>query len=212
MYAINLNIKNKKVLIIGGGKVALRKLKSLLLEKAEVEIIAPHFCDDLENLIKEYNLSHKKRTYEYGDMDDKFLVFLAIDDEKIAASIIEEAEEKGILINIANNTKRSSFILPATLDYGDVSIAIQTMGKSPAFSRFLKNKLGDILSHNLDLWLNLVYRYRQKVKQELPTQKMRESFWRFVLDDYFWDIMNKGDIKKGEEVLENAVSSFRAKS
>lgn len=95
-YPVNLNITNKKCVLIGGGSVALRKLRALLECQPEIVIISPDVNQEIADLITKHTLSHEKREYHKGDLNGAFLCIAATNDHAVQAAVALEAEEKSI--------------------------------------------------------------------------------------------------------------------
>ena len=143
LYPVMLDLTEKLCIVVGGGKVALRKIKTLLDNNPGVliKIISPFLCQELEAILKEENytateqLTWLNREYKKGDVGGAFLVYACTGYHEINVSIAREAREKGILVNCVSLPEESSFIVPASVVRGDLTISISTGGKSPALSK-----------------------------------------------------------------------------
>jgi len=140
-YPVNLNIQSRRCLVVGGGPVGTRKITTLLDCGAIVEVIATDVSDELLDLSKEGAISIAKRRYRSSDLEGAFLVIGATDNEELNTEISRDAEQAGILCNIADQPEACNFILPALVNRGDLIIAISTSGKSPAFAKKLRKEL-----------------------------------------------------------------------
>jgi precorrin-2 dehydrogenase / sirohydrochlorin ferrochelatase len=154
-YPVNLNIKHRKCLVVGGGPVAFRKAKMLMDCGAEVTVVSMDFCDEFEKFSNIPSISLVQRKYFSSDLDEKFLVIGATDDSDLNRQISEDAEKKNMLCNIADVPKICNFILPSVIRRGDLVISVSTSGKSPAFAKRLRKDLetnfGDEYARFLDL-------------------------------------------------------------
>ena len=140
-YPVFLDLKGKKCILIGGGSVALRKVNMLLDHDAQVEVVSPEFCDELESLVKSGVIKAERRNYRSGDLEGKFIVIAATDNRETNEQIAAEANQKGILINVVDTPDLCNFIIPSYVRRGDVTLAISTNGKSPALARKIRTKL-----------------------------------------------------------------------
>ncbi len=140
-FPISLDIKNSPCTVIGGGRVAARKAAALLDAGAIVRAISPEASPELLALCSRAKFSHQARPYRKGDLNGAFLVIAATDDEEIQAEVWQEARELKVLVNVADVPRRCNFILPATMNAGDLNISISTGGKSPALARFIRKKI-----------------------------------------------------------------------
>jgi precorrin-2 dehydrogenase / sirohydrochlorin ferrochelatase len=140
-YPVNLDIRGRSCLVVGGGAVGTRKIRTLLECGAVVTVVSPEVTDPLSALVLENRISLKQRPYRTSDLDGVFLVIGATDNKELNRTIHEDAGSQGKLCNIADQPDLCNFILPSVIDRGDLIIAISTSGKSPAFARRLRKQL-----------------------------------------------------------------------
>ncbi|MFW6011032.1 MAG: precorrin-2 dehydrogenase/sirohydrochlorin ferrochelatase family protein, partial [Desulfosalsimonas sp.] len=140
-YPVYLDIKKRDCLVVGGGRVALRKAEGLLRAGARTTVVSPEFAEGFKSLAGSANLEMIRRNYKSADLDSKFLVIGATDDSELNRKISQDAECRNMLCNIADVPEACNFILPSVVERGDLIIAISTSGKSPAFARHLKKQL-----------------------------------------------------------------------
>jgi len=140
-YPINLDIRGKVAVIVGGGAVAERKCRTLLEAGAEVTVIAPRLSRGLLCLLEKGRISHRDRDYRRGDLAGAFLVFAATGDRAISAAVAEEASEWRILANIADMPDRSDFTTPAAVARGELLLTVSTGGKCPVLARDIREEL-----------------------------------------------------------------------
>ncbi len=138
-FPINLNLMGRPVLVVGGGRIAFRKVQQLLVTGARITVIAPWHVDDLDVLPVEI----VPRRYEPGDVAGYRLVITATGDHVVDQQIYDEADELGIWVNSADDPDRCSFTLPAVLRRGPVMVTVSTGGASPALSSWLRRRLED---------------------------------------------------------------------
>ena len=140
-YPILLNIQDKKCLVVGGGEVALRKVQMLVEHGANVEIVSPTFCPELNQLVKDGTIQAIHRDYETEDLNDAFLAVAATDDIKTNEKVATEARKIGILVNVVDKPDISDFIVPSYFRRGDIIVAVSTSGRSPALARKIRGEL-----------------------------------------------------------------------
>ena len=146
LYPAMLRLDGRRCVMVGGGRVAARKVGSLLEAAADVVVIAPA-CDPLiEVRAAEHRLAVIRRPYRRGDLTGAWLAFAATDSRAVNAEVAAEAERLGIPANVADNPARSSFQVPATVHRGDVTVAASTGGRSPAFARRLRHEIERLLT------------------------------------------------------------------
>ncbi|MEW6170788.1 MAG: bifunctional precorrin-2 dehydrogenase/sirohydrochlorin ferrochelatase [Candidatus Omnitrophota bacterium] len=147
-YPIALDIKNRVVKVIGGGRVAQRKVKILLSFGPKIKIISPNLTIDLKNLVRKKKITYLKRIYKKGDLKDAFLVIAATSDNKVNRDVYKEALKKKILINVVDNSKLSNFISPAVLEKKGLMITVSSHGKNPKLAKITRDKIKDFLKWN----------------------------------------------------------------
>jgi siroheme synthase-like protein len=179
-YPIFLNVNVKKCVVVGGGKVALRKVKMLLECGAKVTVISPILHQNLVRLAQDKAIRLIKRDYEPGDLDGAFVVIASTDVEEINRSVAHEAKKRGILVNVVDDSGESDFIVPSFLRRGDLTIAISTGGTSPALAKKIRTKLEQDFGKEYALLLPLIGEVRSTLKEKEIT--VREEAWHEVLD------------------------------
>lgn len=149
------DIDNKRVLIVGGGETAKRKLSKLLLFTKNITVVA-----------KETDISAvpvKKRGFDYSDLDDADIVICATDDKFLNKNIASVCKAKNIPVNAVDSPGDSTFIFPAVIKKGDLVVTVSTNGKAPIFSGYIKNKIENVLPKNTGDALNELSSYRQEL-------------------------------------------------
>lgn len=136
-FPVNLNLHGRPVLVVGGGRIALRKVEQLLMADAEVTVLSPIFVDEFTSL----PVTLVQREYASGDVDAFRLVITATGNTPVDQQIFDECEAKGIWINSADDPDRCAFTLPAALRRGDLMVTVSTGGASPALASWLRSHL-----------------------------------------------------------------------
>jgi len=145
---ISLPIDTQQILLVGGGKVASRKLKFIVQYTRNVEIIAEEFCSEIRALIQQYSLQSYQRSYRLGDLRKYDLVFVATDDIDLQQQIYQESQATATLCNFSVACC-PGIILPAVVRKGSVQIAISTESKAPALAKALRVYLDKLLPDTL---------------------------------------------------------------
>jgi siroheme synthase-like protein len=148
LYPVFLKLEQLNILLVGGGNVGLEKLQSLLSNSPEagITIVTPQVKEEIRELVSEHpSCTIVQRAFEETDLDDKDLVILATDDKELHKYITKLANEKRILINIADTPELCDFYLGSIVQKGDLKIAISTNGKSPTMAKRIKEVFREIL-------------------------------------------------------------------
>src|SRR5438874_2098859 len=139
-YPVYLNLKAKRVVVVGGGEVAERKVESLLGTEASIVVISPEVTRRLDALEKEKQVELHRRAYRPGDCAGAALVLSATDDPQLSRLVFQEASDAGALVNTADQPSLCDFIMPAVVRRGDIAIAISTGGTSPGLAARLRQQ------------------------------------------------------------------------
>jgi len=182
-YPINLDIKNRICLVVGGGEVATRKVTMLLRCGAEVTVISPQVTDELKELSRNGKIILKEQAYQHTDLNENiFLVFAATDNAEINRQVQNDAENLRILCNIADNPEISHFTLPAVVHQGDLILSISTSGKSPALSRIIRRELEQNFGPEYAECLEILGNIRENLLKKGHDPEAHRKLFRSVLD------------------------------
>ncbi|TET63325.1 bifunctional precorrin-2 dehydrogenase/sirohydrochlorin ferrochelatase, partial [Candidatus Aerophobetes bacterium] len=149
---------------------------------ASVTVISPEITSPLEKPRHCGKISHSPAHYLSSRLKDAFLVIAATDDRTINCRIAKDASKLGILVNVVDSPAESSFILPAILSRGDLTIAVSTAGKSPALARKIKEDLALIYSDEYGDVVDIVAKAREKIKRKYPSLEKRTQIWREIME------------------------------
>lgn len=211
-YPINLRMANKKCIVVGGGTVACRKVKSLLAAGAEVAVLSPELTVELKEMQQRNQFNYIARPYRKGDLRGFFLVICATDDSAVNEAVAEEAEAAGILANVVDVPELGNFSVPAQVKRGDLLLTVSTGGKSPVLAKRLRQELAKLYGEEYGEYLNLLDKVRRELKQKLATPKEREFFWRETINEDILAMLRQGRIEEAEAMIRHAVSSIGIKS
>jgi precorrin-2 dehydrogenase/sirohydrochlorin ferrochelatase len=199
-YPIFLNIKDRRCIVIGGGQVALRKVKTLLEYGATVVVISPELCTELAKLAKSREIHAIRRHYKTGDLEEAIVAIAATDSSEINQEVAREARSRGILTNVVDVPETSDFILPSYLRRGDVTIAISTSGRSPALARKIRTRLEKEFGDEYASLALLIDEVRTEIK--VNGLNVNGDGWQKALDlDSMIDLLKKDDIEKARALL-----------
>ncbi len=136
-FPINLNLEGRSCLVVGAGRIGLRKTEQLLAAGARVTVVAPEVVGDFAAL----PVTMHQRAFELSDLDGQRLVITATGNRELDQLIYDTCEDRGIWINSADDPDRCAFTLPAVVRRGDLMVTVSTGGNSPALSSWMRQKL-----------------------------------------------------------------------
>ena len=165
-FPINLDIRDRPVVVVGGGAVAARKCAALLDAGARVTVIAPELDVCLAELRAAGKIRHLARQFARGDLTGSLLAFAATDSAAVNRSVADEGRERGIPANIADAPELGAFTLPALVRRGDLLIAVSTGGNSPALARRIRAELEGRFGPEYETALILLGNVREKLLTE----------------------------------------------
>ena len=150
LLSIELNLEGRNVLVVGGGRIAFRKVKTLLPTGARITVVAPQFDPEFENLTSKGEarphtsnlIAIKNRPYEPLDLRGIFMVFICTDQPAVNAQVSNDARARRILVNNACDYLDGDFIVPARMDFGEnIAVTVSTQGRAPSLAKKLKQKI-----------------------------------------------------------------------
>mgnify|MGYP002623046282 CR=1 FL=1 len=203
-YPINLNVENKKCIVIGGGKIALEKIWGLLEAGADVEVIAPKVCAEVEELFAQGKINLIREEYSEEKISDGVILIAATNNFELNRKILADGRARNFLVNIVDDLV-SDFTVPSRIRRGDFLLAISTGGKSPGFSRFVRQMLEKDFDENFAEGLKIISEYRQVAKKFFPTFEERIKFWREVLTPEVWQLLKSGDLTALENKIKKSL-------
>jgi len=223
-YPICLDLEGRPCVVVGGGKVAERKVLGLLSCSAPVTVISPEMTEELLRRHAEGRIQWLDREYKHGDLGKAFLVIAATDNEETQKQVYEEAVKGNLLLNIADVPRRCNFILPATVRRGDLTISISTSGKSPALARKLRMELEKRYGSEYGVLVNILGGIRPEILASGLSPSENENLFKNLLHDDMaewikdrkWEIMKEhlravlGD-GAGDVLLQKVLTSLDAK-
>ena len=188
--------------MVGGGQVALRKVKTFLEHGANVEVISRELCAELKKLAESGAIRVSRRQYRLGDLTGALIAVAATDNRRTNQRVAKEASTSAVLVNVVDDAESSDFIVPSYLRRGDVAVAISTGGRSPALARKIKARLEKEFGEEYASLLCLVDEVRSEMKRQGIT--VEGDGWQEALDlDLIIGLLKKGEKKARTALLDN---------
>ncbi|HEX3623288.1 MAG TPA: bifunctional precorrin-2 dehydrogenase/sirohydrochlorin ferrochelatase [Acidimicrobiales bacterium] len=202
-YPVNLVLDGRHCLVVGGGKVALRKVEGLLACGARVRVVAPRITADLAALAPAVTLDH--RPWRPEDMSGAWLVIAATDDPAVNRAVFETGERAGIWVNGADDPANCAFTLPSVVHRGDLQLTVSTGGRSPAMATWLRRRLEDEIGPEYAVLLDLLADERDVLKAAGRSTEGLD--WNSALDSDMLGLIRTGDLAHARERLQTCLSS-----
>ena len=199
-YPIFLNIQNKKCVVVGGGQVALRKVKMLLEGGANVFVISSTTHPEITRLSKRKAIHWIQRDFKAGDLKEAVVTIACTDVKEVNRKVADEAKRAGGLVNVADDPERSDFISPSLFKRGNLMVAVSTSGVSPALARKIRAKLGKSFGKEYASLLSLIGEVRSRLKEK--GYRVGTETWQKALDlDLLIGLIRSGQRKKAKVIL-----------
>ena len=142
LYPIFLDVSGKRVLVVGAGDVALRKIEALLECAAKVAVVAPETCDGVDELARRASIDLFRRKFQPDDIEGAALAIAATSDESVNRSVSVICRSRGVPCNVVDVPELCDFHVPSVVRRGGITVAISTGGGCPAFAGRLRREIG----------------------------------------------------------------------
>ena len=186
-YPVHLDINNRNVLVVGGGGVGTRKVRTLLACGARVTVVSLEASRQLNDLATSGEIELAERSYQSNDLSGMFLVIGATNDEELNRQISSDADRLNTLCNIADRPEVCNFILPSIVHRDDLVITISTSGKSPALAKKLRKALENQFGEEYGQLLRLMGAIRKKLlRQAHEPEAHKPLFEQLLNSDLLW--------------------------
>ncbi|MBW2709343.1 MAG: bifunctional precorrin-2 dehydrogenase/sirohydrochlorin ferrochelatase [Deltaproteobacteria bacterium] len=181
-YPIFVQLEGKKVVVVGGGNVAHRKVLALLECGASVYLAGRELVAALEQMVEKGEIHFLGREFKDEYLDPAFMTIAATDDKDLNHRISACAREKGVLVNAVDQPPDCDFIVPSILKRGDLLIAISTSGKSPALARRIRKGLEAQFGQEYEMFLTMMGRLRKEILSLGLPQKENSRIFQKIVD------------------------------
>lgn len=201
-FPIFADLRDRAVLVVGGGAVAARKAEMLLRAGAVVRVASPHLKGQMQRLHEQKRIIWVAQMFEATLLEDVYLVVAASSSEVVNRTVFDAAEARNLLANVVDSPSLCSFMMPAVVNRSPIQVAISSGGTAPVLARLLREKIEQLLPQQLGAVAKLAERWREKVKHLLPNVARRRYFWeKLFTDSVFIRLIENGRTDDAETVL-----------
>lgn len=188
-YPVNLDLRDRRVLVVGGGPIAARKADGLLQAGAVVTVVAP---TAVAEIAEDPDIRWHAREYRRGEVASYRLALTATDDPAVNAQVARDGDGANVLVNSADDPANCAFILPAVVTRGDLQITVSTNGRSPAMARWARRRLESIFTDVHARLLDVLGEVRDEARAQLGTSEL--AGWDDAIDAELIDLVTDGDL------------------
>lgn len=190
LYSMNLDLSRRKVVVVGGGKVAERKVFGLLEADARVTVVSPQLTEALLKLAKNDLITWVQKSFSPEDLKGTFLIIAATNDRETNIHVKKSAAEHQ-LVTIADDPAQSDFQVPATFKRGKLSIAISTSGASPILAKKIRSQLEDTYDDRYDEYLDFLASCRQEILDSVSDPEQKKQLLTVITEDSYLENENR---------------------
>jgi len=206
-YPVLLDLAGRRCVVVGGGRVAERKVQALLECGAEVVVVAPKVSQAIGGLARQGAVRLLSKTYKDGDLAGACLVVAAAR-AQVNEAVSAEASRKRIPVNVVDDPQRCDFIVPAVVRRGPLLIAISSSGASPALARRLRELIEAQVGEEYGELARLLGRLRPEVLK-ITQEKKRRRIWQAILDSPVLGLLRQGQRDDAEREARRCISNAR---
>ena len=204
---IFLDIKDRPVLVVGGGELAARKVESVLKAEARITVVAEDLCQTLQDMAEKGSLEHQARAFDDGDIAGVDLVFVATEDEDLNRRVSSLSQDAGVPVNVVDRIDLCTFIMPALIDRSPMLVAVSSGGDAPIIARVLKARLETFIPAGLGRLAEFAGACRDRVKDAIPEGPLRLRFWEHFIHGPIAEYILAGQEEAAGNILDETLAS-----
>lgn len=206
---IFLDIKDRPILVVGGGELAARKIGLLHKAEGRVKVVAESLCPSIEEMVDRKEVEHLNRVFDPADLDGCALIFAATDDEELNKRVSRLSIEADIPVNVVDRLELCTFIMPAVVDRSPVLVAVSTGGEAPILSRVVKARLETFLPTGLGRLADFAGACRERVKAVIPEGAPRLRFWENFIHGPIAEYVLAGQTEAADNLLNDTLDKAK---
>lgn len=198
-YPVSLAVAGRRCVVVGGGRIATRKVAGLLEAGARVEVVAPAPGDQVREWAAAGTITLHQRPFAPADLDGAWLAVTATGDPAVDAAVAGAAEAARVWLGTADDPALGSLTGLSALRRGDLVVTVGTGGRSPALAAWLRRRLGEEIGPEYATLVDIMSEARERLRAEgRPTE---DADWQTALDSGMLDLIRAGRVDEAEELL-----------
>jgi siroheme synthase-like protein len=202
-YPVNLLVRGRRVVVVGAGRIAARKIEPLLELGADLTVIAPSVGDEVRGWSDARRLSLLERPFAAGDLAGAWLALTATDDPSVNAAVHADAEQERVWVNSADDPANCSFTLMSVIRRSDLVISVGTGGRSPALAAHVRRELAQEYGPEYETLLDLLSEAREALRASGGSSEHAD--WQRAFDSGIVDLVRAGKISEAKELLKSCL-------
>ena len=205
-YPVNLLVRGRRVVVVGGGRIAARKIEPLLEAGARITVIAPRVDPEVRGHADASRLELVEREFRPSDLEGAWLALTATDDPAVNAAVHAAGESMRVWVNSADDPANCSFTLMSVIRRGDLVVSVGTGGRSPALAARLRRQLGEEIGPEYATLLDLLSEAREALRSS--GRSSEDADWQSVFDGGIVELVRTGRVDEARELLRTCLSSL----
>ena len=207
-YHIAVKLKEKKCLVVGGGKIAQRKIQSLLRAGADVTVVCPHHTPLIEKWVEQKRIFLYSREFLPSDVLDMSIIIAATDKPKVNLYVYEVTHPNQ-WINIVDRPELCNFIVPAVVERGSLKIAISTGGSNPGFAKKLKFQIEEMIGSEYAEYVEFLGIFRKEIQGKQLSLTKQNHLLKELLNDRFLEWTRQGEFELRDQEARRVIESLQ---
>ena len=204
------NLRQKAVLLVGGGRVALRKARLLAASGAGLSVVAPDIDRDLDELLTATGGSWKRDYYQPEYLEQQTLVIVATPDRELNRQVAADARDRRLPVNVVDDPALCSFVFPSIVDRSPLLIAISSGARSPVLARLVRSKIEAMIPAAYGRLAAFTGRFRETLKKAVPEAGQRRRFWEQVVGGPVGEMVLAGREEAASALLQQYIERPQA--
>lgn len=189
-YPAMLQLVGKRAVVVGGGKIATRKVKALLKAEANVMVVSPTVTEELHQLVNHHRIEWREKMFESTDIRDAFIVIAATNNRNVNEFVFESTNDYQ-LINVVDDQAKSNFIVPAVFQRGKLIMSISTSGVYPGLAKQIKNELTEHFDDRYEGYLSFLESCRKEVLQNIDDESEKQRILKELLKPHYLQLSDE---------------------
>jgi len=196
-YPVMLNLTGKAVVVVGGGKIAARKIARLIEADAVVTVISPKVVMSIKHHVQDNQVRWLKQPYRMNTLSRCYpvLVFAATESEQINRQIAADSRRIGAWVNVLSESGESDFHNVAVIEHPPLTIGISTNGTSPALLKMIKARIEQAIGEHFNLLSEWLGEIRPNIKENVDEQTHRQQLYEHIVQSDVLDLLQTGEIE-----------------
>ncbi|MGO9873257.1 MAG: bifunctional precorrin-2 dehydrogenase/sirohydrochlorin ferrochelatase [Acidimicrobiia bacterium] len=200
---VNLVVRGRRVVVVGGGRIAARKIEPLLELGADVVVVAPTVAPEVRAYADAGRCEMIEREFRATDLEGAWLALTATDDPAVNASVYAAGEAGRVWVNSADDPKNCSFTMMSVIRRADLVVAVGTGGRSPALAAYLRRFLTEELGPEYETLLELLSEAREGLRAS--GRSTESADWQQAFDSGIVDLVRAGRVADAKELLNSCL-------